>query len=227
MKLHTARVTALPRRQYPRRGFLLLSLSRGRGEAPGLPPGPGSCTPPTHLCPALPALPCRTPLPQFQEAFPDPDSSWRSSWPALTAVTQPPPVPVCGVTSREALGLRKPCLPHSLSEPTHAWVANPQTASRRSTRMEPGDGPEPNASQAQQSFVGKSAWWLRAPHRPPLPPSPSLLPGLSWGEPESPWKLRAASADQEEARKGRFVPNSRPENYKQNRAPWRRHGWAE
>lgn len=87
--------------------------------------------------------------------------------------------------------------------------------------MEPRGGPEPNASRAQQPFVGKSAWGLRAPHRPP---SPSLLPGLSWEEPELPWKLWAASADQEEAGKGRFVPNPRPENYK---PPWRRHGWAE
>lgn len=58
--------------------------------------------------------------------------------------------------------------------------------------MEPRDGPEPNASRAQQSFVwGKSAWGLSG--TPPPPPSPSL-PGLSWEEPESPVEALAASA---------------------------------
>lgn len=70
--------------------------------------------------------------------------------------------------------------------------------------------PEPNASRAQQSF-GKVCLGA-APHRP-VPGS--FLPGLSWEEPESARvRLWAASADQEEAGKGRLVPNSRPENYK-------------
>lgn len=49
----------------PRWDFLPLSPLRGHGEAPGLPPGPGSCTPPTPplSCSACLALQDSTPVP--------------------------------------------------------------------------------------------------------------------------------------------------------------------